>query len=56
MTGPIPAETAALDQALIDAGFELARAELERPRNPQRVATAREALIAARNARWPEHE
>ena len=53
MTNPIPAEVAALDQAVINAGRELARAELERPRDPQRVAEARAALIAAREARWP---
>jgi hypothetical protein len=51
---PDPAPTAAeLDQAVIDAGFELARAELAQPRDPLRVAAARQALIAARTARWP---
>lgn len=43
-----------LDQAVIDAGRELADAQLADPRDPERIAAAREALVAAREARgWP---
>jgi hypothetical protein len=46
--------TDALDQAVIDAGRELADAQLAEPRDPERIAAAREALVAAREARgWP---
>jgi hypothetical protein len=49
-----PAAVYVLDQAIIDAGRALANAELERPRDPQKIADLRQALIDARKARgWP---
>jgi hypothetical protein len=53
MTAPIPT-VAQLDQAVIDTGLELARAELAQTRDPQRVADALAALRTAHAARWPD--
>lgn len=47
---PTPAQV--LDQAVIDAGRELAAAQLADPRDEQRIEDAREALRAARLARY----
>jgi hypothetical protein len=46
--------TAALDQAIIDAGREMAEAQREQPRDPDRIDAARTALEQARTARWPD--
>lgn len=51
---PIPAATTALDQSLIAAGYEMAHAQLADPPDPARIAAARDALHAARAARWPD--
>lgn len=51
MTAPTPAE---LDQAVIDAGREYAAAQRATPRDPERISTGRQALDAARAARYPD--
>lgn len=53
MTQPIAPATAALDQALVTAGYELVAAHREKPRDPDRIDAARAKLEAARAARWP---
>lgn len=53
MTAPSGAEVTELDQAVIDAGRELARAHLEQPPNRDRIDAARATLQEARAARWP---
>lgn len=45
--------TAALDRAIIAAADELVAAHRDKPRDPERITAAREALEAARAARWP---
>jgi hypothetical protein len=50
MTSPA---TAKLDQAVIDAGYELVHAHRSDPPDPERIRKAREALEVAREARWP---
>lgn len=50
MTAPIPVD---LDQAVIDAGLTLVRAELAAQRDEQAIADARAAYEAAMAARWP---
>lgn len=52
MTSPTPAQI--LDQAVIDAGRELARAWQERSVDPAAIAAARERLLNARDARGYE--
>lgn len=51
MTDPV--DPFVLDQVLIAAGYEMARAQREDPPDPARVEAARLALEAARAARWP---
>jgi len=55
MTDPTPApDPAALDQAVIDAGLELAAAERAKPRDQVRIDAARSAFDAAMAARYPD--
>lgn len=60
MTEPTPTTavldptTAQLDQAIIDAGYELANAHRATPPDPNRIQAARSRLEAARTARWPD--
>jgi len=54
VTELIAPTTAELDQAVVDAGYELVNAHRETPRDPKRIAAARDALVAARKARWPD--
>lgn len=51
MTAPIPTD---LDQAVIDAGLALVRAELDPERDEQAIAEAQAAYVAAMDARWPD--
>ena len=45
--------TLALDQAVIDAGKALLRAQMADPRDPDVIGAARQELQAALDARWP---
>lgn len=51
MTAPLPTR---LDQAVIDAGLVLVRAELAPDRDEQHIADAQAAYEAAMAARWPD--
>lgn len=48
-----PTDPAALDQAVIDTGLELAAAERAKPRDGLRVDAAKQAFDAAMAARYP---
>ena len=50
---PIPPNVAQLDQALVNASYELVRAHRAEQPDPERIEAARKALEVARDARWP---
>lgn len=53
MTSPAPTPDQLLDQAVIDAGRQLAQLQLQE-RGEQEIEAARAALIDARKARYPD--